>query len=144
PRWMRPGKSSRSSCVDDDQTGLRVSAAGLDVPNLLCRRWSVARVVKGPAGNGDGDFLPVLDRSLVLNEAHGRLERASVMRFYVSINPWGVFVKEADFFRDQGGLDEEWGQSWIGPVEASSIEEARRWGLEERTKDEISPGHLKK
>lgn len=36
-----------------------------------------------------------------------------------------LFVKEADFFRSQGGLTEQWGKAWT-PVVARSIGEARR------------------
>lgn len=38
-----------------------------------------------------------------------------------------VFVKEAGFFRSQGGLTEEWGRAWV-PVHANSIEHAREIG----------------
>jgi hypothetical protein len=39
------------------------------------------------------------------------------------------FVKEAGFFRSQGGLTEEWGKKWV-PVIASSIGDARRKAAE--------------
>lgn len=38
-----------------------------------------------------------------------------------------VFVKELDFFRDQGGLREDWGRGWV-PVVAHDVEDARRIG----------------
>lgn len=41
-----------------------------------------------------------------------------------------VFVKEASFFAQQGGLTEDWGKHWT-PVVATSIEQARSIG--ERT-----------
>lgn len=36
-----------------------------------------------------------------------------------------LFVKEADFFKQQGGLTEPWGKHWK-PVVATSIGDARR------------------
>lgn len=41
-----------------------------------------------------------------------------------------VFVKEYEFFKSQGGLDKPWGKHWKGPIEADSIEDARRIGCE--------------
>lgn len=35
-----------------------------------------------------------------------------------------VHVKEGDFFREQGGLTEEWGKHWIG-INATSLNDAR-------------------
>ena len=35
-----------------------------------------------------------------------------------------VYVKEGNFFRSQGGLNEEWGASWVG-IDAGSINDAR-------------------
>lgn len=35
-----------------------------------------------------------------------------------------VYVKEGDFFREQGGLTEEWGTHWTG-VQANSLNDAR-------------------
>lgn len=49
------------------------------------------------------------------------------MLFYVSINPWGVYVKEGEFFESQGGLEEEWGETWI-PVCGQDVEDARLEG----------------
>jgi len=43
---------------------------------------------------------------------------------YVLINESAVFTKEAAFFKSQGGLTEEWGQTWI-PVKAISLYDAR-------------------
>jgi hypothetical protein len=45
--------------------------------------------------------------------------------YYVLIQPSGVFVKEAEFFERQGGLNDAWGKKWRGPIEAASIEDAR-------------------
>jgi hypothetical protein len=46
---------------------------------------------------------------------------------FVSSNGAAVFVKEASFFRSQGGLKETWGKTWV-PVIARSIGDARRQG----------------
>lgn len=35
-----------------------------------------------------------------------------------------VYVKEGNFFREQGGLVEEWGTHWTG-IEATSLNDAR-------------------
>lgn len=44
---------------------------------------------------------------------------------YVYKSNWGtVYVKDAELFREQGGLTEEWGERWK-PIVASSIEHAR-------------------
>lgn len=39
--------------------------------------------------------------------------------------PNSPMVKEGDFFREQGGLTQEWGRNWE-PINASSIGDARR------------------
>lgn len=75
--------------------------------------------------------------------------------FFVSIKtflpPFGekkatVFVKGGDFFREQGGLTEEWGTHWTA-IQATSLGDARlkahasegtacpRWHLEEQGQD---------
>lgn len=46
---------------------------------------------------------------------------------YISVNSWAVYVKEADYFKQQGGLTKEWGRTWL-PVIATSIEDARKQG----------------
>lgn len=56
------------------------------------------------------------------------------MKYYVLIQSWAVYVKEAEFFREQGGLTKPWGKNWVGPVEAESIEAARAWGKAQRGK----------
>lgn len=45
----------------------------------------------------------------------------------ILVKPHEVFVKEIDFFREQGGFKSEWGYTWIG-VEACGIEHARAIG----------------
>ena len=47
------------------------------------------------------------------------------MKYYVLVEPWAVYVKEADFFVAQGGLTAEWGKRWK-LLEAPSMEFARR------------------
>jgi hypothetical protein len=48
--------------------------------------------------------------------------------YMIHINSGGsVFVKELDFFRKQGGFEQEWGNHWI-PIVANSIEDAREKG----------------
>jgi hypothetical protein len=49
----------------------------------------------------------------------------------VLIEPWAVYVKEGEFFEEQGGLTKPWGKNWI-TVQANSIEHARKQGLELR------------
>lgn len=51
-------------------------------------------------------------------------------RYYVHYNGAAVFVKEAEFFKSQGGMTAEWGNGWRGPVEAESIEDARAKGYQ--------------
>lgn len=51
--------------------------------------------------------------------------------------PNSPMVKEGDFFREQGGLEEDWGKYWI-PVQASSIGHAR-WSVANAMGVELSP-----
>lgn len=56
-----------------------------------------------------------------------------------------VYVKSGDFFREQGGLESEWGNHWVG-IFADSLNDARlkahasegtacpRWHLEDQSK----------
>lgn len=44
---------------------------------------------------------------------------------FAVVNGNSVFVKEAEFFKSQGGLTEPWGKKWE-PVIAKSIGAARR------------------
>lgn len=45
--------------------------------------------------------------------------------FMVHVGPSGaVFVKELEFFREQGGFEQDWGKAWT-PVIANDIEDAR-------------------
>lgn len=45
--------------------------------------------------------------------------------FYVHWNGAAMFVKEAEFFIQQGGLTEPWGKRWRGPIVARDVEDAR-------------------
>lgn len=48
--------------------------------------------------------------------------------YMVHVNWAGsVFVKEQDFFREQGGFEKPWGKAWQ-QIEAESIEDARKKG----------------
>lgn len=38
------------------------------------------------------------------------------------------YVKEWNFFLDQGGREEEWGKNWIGPIVAGSLQDAYNIG----------------
>ena len=53
--------------------------------------------------------------------------------YYVSIHPFQhpfeekkatVYVKDGNFFRQQGGLTSDWGKHWTG-IEATSLDDAR-------------------
>ncbi len=57
----------------------------------------------------------------------GPTEAPHVPTHYILVKPWAVYVKEAAFFRRQGGLAQAWGREWR-PVIAGSIEEARAIG----------------
>lgn len=65
--------------------------------------------------------------SMQLNE----LKKPQKLVYYLLIEPWAVYVKEGDFFRDQGGLTENWGKRWE-PVVAADIEAARAIGIKLR------------
>lgn len=56
--------------------------------------------------------------------------------YYVLIEPYAVYVKEGKFFKDQGGLKEEWGKNWK-PIIAEGIEHARLIGETMRDKGAI-------
>lgn len=55
--------------------------------------------------------------------------------FMVLIEPWGVYVKEKEFFRSQGGFTSVWGRRWV-LVLAESIENAREIGIRRRDSKE--------
>lgn len=45
--------------------------------------------------------------------------------FYIQIMPSAVFTKTEEFFKNQGGLKEQWGKSWR-KIEAKDINDARQ------------------
>jgi hypothetical protein len=47
--------------------------------------------------------------------------------FFVLPRGKSTMVKEGQFFRDSGGLTEEWGKAWV-PVNDTSLEDARHQG----------------
>lgn len=49
------------------------------------------------------------------------------MNYRILVAPSAVYVKEADFFREQGGETEEWGRDWK-PICADGIGHARLIG----------------
>lgn len=51
----------------------------------------------------------------------------TIMKYYILVETWAVYVKGEQFFIDQGGLNKPWGKEWI-KVEAPSIEGARKLG----------------
>lgn len=61
--------------------------------------------------------------------------------YYIAIEPWAVYVKEGNFFRDQvaqsPSTDSTWHMNWIN-VEAQSIEHARELG--KKIKDDREKG----
>lgn len=54
------------------------------------------------------------------------------MDYYILVEPWAVYVKQADFFVEQGGLTAAWGKKWK-KVTATGIDDARAIGEQQRT-----------
>lgn len=51
------------------------------------------------------------------------------MRYYVHFNGFAVFVKEAEFFKQQKREAPSWNTSaWVGPIVADGVEHARMIG----------------
>lgn len=50
---------------------------------------------------------------------------AAMSLYYVHWNGAAWFVKEGEFFKEQGGLTKPWGKAWR-PLRAASIEDARK------------------
>lgn len=48
--------------------------------------------------------------------------------YYVLVEPWAVYVKDAELFVAQGGLQDEWGKRWR-LVKAESVEHAQSLGV---------------
>lgn len=62
-------------------------------------------------------------------------DRENKTMYYILIRPWAVYVKDGQFFIDQGGLNAEWGKDWVR-VWANSFDEARQIGIDRRDKGE--------
>ena len=58
-------------------------------------------------------------------------------RFYILIKPWAVYVKEGDFFVEQGGLTEPWGSEWR-IVMARDVDHAREIGKSRQAEGDVS------
>lgn len=69
------------------------------------------------------------DYNTIINWAKGQIpssiwQRGKIVnQYYVMNNGHSWFVKEAEFFRSQGGLTEPWGKNWK-PIWADSVEHA--------------------
>ncbi len=61
-------------------------------------------------------------------------------KFMVHIKTYAVYVKAHNFFVEQGGLSQEWGQHWQ-KIEARDIEDARRRATKAR---DTMPGACKR
>ena len=58
--------------------------------------------------------------------------RAPVLKeYFIHINDAGVYVKDGDFFRSQGGCTKPWGRYWER-IEAESLYDARNQGIKLR------------
>lgn len=51
--------------------------------------------------------------------------------YFILVNEAGVYTKVGDFFREQGGIEQEWGKKWE-KIEAESLHEARQIGIKLR------------
>jgi hypothetical protein len=61
---------------------------------------------------------------------HRESERVAPAWFMVCVNSAGsAYVKELDFFHEQGGFRQAWGKHWV-PVVANNLEHARRRACE--------------
>ena len=56
--------------------------------------------------------------------------------YYILIEPWAVYVKEANFFVSQGGLTAKWGAKWQ-KIDAESIDDARSKGEQIRRCNDV-------
>lgn len=75
---------------------------------------------KRQIGGGAVFDIECTDYAFPTHENHSHRETTH----FVHCNGAAHFVKEADFFRSQGGDKAEWGKNWR-PVVAASIEDAR-------------------
>lgn len=71
-----------------------------------------------------------LQSDAVQTPARVSLDRTTA-HYFALIKPWAVYVKQGGFFRDQGGLEGDWGLSWI-PIDAPNMADA--YVLAERLK----------
>jgi hypothetical protein len=55
-----------------------------------------------------------------------------VTEYYLLVQDHSVAVKEAEFFKSQGGLTDTWGKAWEGPWTGDSLYAARREGIRRR------------
>ena len=60
--------------------------------------------------------------------------------YFILVNEAGVYVKEANFFRSQGGEIDGWGKKWE-PIDAESAYEARAKGIQLR-RERYPESHL--
>ena len=51
--------------------------------------------------------------------------------YFVLVNEAGVYTKEGEFFRSQGGEIQQWGKAWE-KIDASSLYDARAKGIKMR------------
>lgn len=51
--------------------------------------------------------------------------------YYINANSAGVYVKEGEFFKSQGGLTKKWGKSWE-LIQARDLDDARQIGIKIR------------
>ncbi|HFQ9158683.1 TPA: hypothetical protein ACHTN5_001537 [Pseudomonas aeruginosa] len=115
--------------------------AAMSQAQVFASAWAL---VGGPFDNGDAmahaneakqelhDMLKVLHGTGFSFEQHlHRQRRFSERTFGPGSRAAGgaVFVKHGPFFRDQGGLTEDWGKNWTR-IRAGSLKHARQVGEE--------------
>lgn len=61
---------------------------------------------------------------------------------FILITDAGVYVKEAEFFKSQGGLKQDWGKNWIPVIalgeDEVGIENARKIGKDLKDRRELN------
>ena len=61
-------------------------------------------------------------------------------RYYVHFNGFAVFVKEAEFLKQQKRDCPSWNTSaWVGPIAADGVEHARMIGEQMAQRGELTP-----
>jgi hypothetical protein len=102
-----------------------------EVHDLLCVLWVMSFRGDIDFPNTGGMWLDERWRSKKLrwthhqSDRHRYLSNTPTITHYVHFNGSAYFVKEAEYFIDQGGLIDPWGKAWK-PVTAVSVEEARQ------------------